>query len=251
LNLNLSGKTAIVTGSSRGIGKSIAKTLIAEGCNVVINGRKNSDLKKAQNEIGKDVKTFAGDISDSKICKSLVKFTVKTFGKLDFLVCNVGSGKSVPIGEETSQEWNRMLSLNLSSVTNMIRPSIPYLEKSNGAIVCISSITGIEYLGAPVAYAASKAALNNFVKSYSRFLGGKGIRINAVAPGNILFDGSVWHTKLKKNPKQIRQFIKNEVSLSRLGKPEEIANLVVILGSEISSFVTGSIIVIDGGQTRS
>ena len=88
LNLNLFEKTVIVTGSSRGIGKSIAKTLISEGCNVVINGRKNSDLKKAQNEIGNNVKTFAGDVSDPKICKSLVKFTVKTFGKLDFLVCN-------------------------------------------------------------------------------------------------------------------------------------------------------------------
>ena len=250
MNLNLFEKTVIVTGSSRGIGKSIAKTLISEGCNVVINGRKNSDLKKAQNEIGNNVKTFAGDVSDPKICKSLVKFTVKTFGKLDFLVCNVGSGKSISPGKETQKEWQKMLEINLQSATNIIEASKIELSKTKGSILCISSIAGMNVLGAPIPYSVSKSALNTYVKCSARPLGEKNIRINAIAPGNIMFEGSVWEKKKKKNPSLVKKLLKNEVSLHRFGTPTDIANLAAFLSSPKSSFITGSIYVVDGGQIK-
>ena len=124
------------------------------------------------------------------------------------------------------------------------------MSKSKGVIVCISSIAGIDRTGAPVPYSIAKAAINMYVKGMSKHLASQGIRINAVAPGNIMFGGSVWEKKMKKNPNRVKKILTEEVSLKRFGSPDEIGNLVTFLASPVSSFITGQIIIADGGQVR-
>ena len=251
MHFDLKNKSALITGSSTGIGFAIAKSLSQNGCRVVLNGRNSNTLKKAVNSL-KGSMGFVADVTDPHQSKDLVKKCTTKLGGLDILVCNVGSGKSVPPGEETYEEWQKSFAQNLWSATNVIEASRNSLIESKGVIVCISSICGHEVIpGAPVTYSAAKAALNSYVRGSARSFGQYGVRINAVAPGNILFEGSVWDKKLKKDVQSVERMLKNEVSLARLGAPDEISNLVNYLVSSLSSFVTGSIFTIDGGQIRS
>jgi 3-oxoacyl-[acyl-carrier protein] reductase len=144
------------------------------------------------------------------------------------------------------------MSVNVLSATNMVQVSVPLLRRSNHAsIVCISSICGVEALGAPVTYSAAKAALISAVKGWSRPFGKMGIRINAISPGNIFTDGGTWDRKVKADPDGVAAMISQDVPVGRFGTPAEIANLTLFLSSPIAAFITGANIVADGGQTRS
>ena len=250
MNLELTDRVALVTGSSRGLGRAIARSLHDEGCRVVLNSRHVAAIEQVAREFGSRAMAAAGDITDPAECESVVARAAAHWGTLDIVVANVGSGKSVPPGEETIDEWNRMLDMNLRSATNIVAMATPWLTESRGAIVCISSIAGIQVVGAPVAYEAAKAALNAFVRATARPLAKRGVRINVVAPGNLLFDGSVWGRRLASDPEGVQRMLDSEVPLGRLGTPEEVANIVAFLASARASFVTGATWVIDGGQVR-
>lgn len=253
MQLQLQGKSVLVTGSSRGIGKAIAEGFLAEGAKVAFNGRDAHELERvvaAQPE-GKAV-AIAGDVSRPAQAQRVVDRVLETFGKLDVLVCNVGSGGSVPPGTESHEEWQRVFNLNLWSTTNMVEAGRTALAASRGAVVCISSICGLELMpGAPVTYSVAKAALNAYVRGIARPLGKDGVRINAIAPGNILFDGSVWQRKLEEDAVAVARMLKRDVALAQLGTPQDVANLALWLASPSASFCTGSIYVTDGGQVRS
>lgn len=251
MQFNFSGKTALITGSSRGIGLSIAKALYNQNCKVALNSRNYDELKLAASQFS-DAIYVVGDVTQPNEAQIIVSEVIKSFGKIDILICNVGSGESVSPGKETFDEWHRVFALNLWSTTNMVEASLNELERTKGNIVCISSICGLEVVkNAPITYSAAKAALNAYVRGISRPLSKKGVRINAVAPGNILFDGSVWSSKLNKNKVAVKSMIKKDVALGRLGDPEDVANLVLYLASNLASFATGAIWTIDGGQTHS
>lgn len=251
MQLDISGKTALVTGSSKGIGWAIAQTLHAEGCRVALNGRNEKDLRAATAQLAGAI-GVVGDVTQSAEAHRIVAEVLGTFGRLDILICNVGSGRSVAPGQENADEWQRMFAVNLWSATNVVEAAREPLKNSGGSIVCISSICGVETVpGAPVAYSAAKAALNTWVRGIARPLGKEGVRINAIAPGNVLFEGSVWESKLNENAAAVQAMLFREVSLSRLGKPEEIADLAVFLCSPLAGFATGSIFALDGGQLRS
>lgn len=245
MNLDLSGKRALVSGASRGIGLAIARALHMEGCGVALAARGREGLEAvAASMPGATLHT--GDAASD--AQAIVDAASRD-GGLDILVCNAGSGRSVPPGQETEAEWRRVLDENLYTSLNMIAAARPRMNRG-GAVVCISSIAGLAALGAPVAYSAAKAALNAAVKSLARPLALEGLRINAIAPGNILFDGGTWDRKLHEDKAGVEAMLAREVAQARLGTPREIADLAVFLASPRASFITGSIVVADGGQLR-
>ncbi|MEN9862355.1 MAG: hypothetical protein RLZZ601_119 [Pseudomonadota bacterium] len=251
MQLNLAGKTALITGSSNGIGFSIAQALHAEGCKVALNSRHSERLTKAVAQLPGSI-GLIGDVTRVDDAHRVVNEVVKSFGKLDILVCNVGSGNSVPPGEETPEEWQRIFALNLWSTTNTVAAARDALVDSRGSIVCISSICGLELIaGAPVTYSAAKAALHSYVRGMARPLGKQGVRINAIASGNILFDESVWARKLSENAPAVQSMLERDVALGCLGKPQDIANLAIYLSSVHANFATGGIWTLDGGQVHS
>ena len=249
MNLELDGKRALVCGASRGIGLAIAQALHAEGCRVALVARGREGLETVAKDFGGKATIHAGDASDAAAAQALVADIAAKGGPLDILICNAGSGASVPPGTETEAEWRRVLDINLFSALNMIAAARPQMRRG-GAIVCMSSIAGLAALGAPVAYSAAKAALNAAVKSLARPLAGEGLRINAVAPGNILFPGGTWDRKLAENRASVEAMLTREVALGRMGSPAEIAALTVFLASPRASFITGTVQVADGGQLR-
>ena len=251
MQLDLMGKRALITGSSRGIGLAIASMLHAEGVHVALNGRSATDLATAASKLPDSI-TVTGDVSQPNNAQRIVNETVKIFGGIDILICNVGCGSSVPPGEETLTEWERIFSLNLWSTTNMVEAAREALIASKGVVVCVSSICGQEVVqGAPVTYSVAKAALNAYVHGIARPLGKFGVRINAVAAGNILFDGSTWTKKLNENAKSVNVMLAREVALEKFGAPKDVASLVAYLASPRSSFATGAVWTLDGGQVHS
>lgn len=261
MDLGLDGQHVLVTGSSRGIGKGIAEAFLKEGAQIIVTGRDEAVLQDtvqfftAEYGAGK-VLSFRGNLQHHAILQSIKAFLTARIGHLDHLVCNIGSGQSVPPLQEDLTEFQRMLEINLLGAVAMVKEMLPLLEKSaskGGAaasITFIGSICGLEALGCPVAYASAKSALAAYAKNISRPLGQKGIRVNIVSPGNIIFPGSTWENKLVQDRPGVEAMLANEVPLSRLGTPEEVANVVVFLASNCAGFVTGANWVVDGGQTR-
>ncbi len=261
MDLDLKKKNVLITGSSQGIGRAIAVGFLAEGANVIITGRDEVRLNQARQDLmqqfGEDVQVhaYAGDLCEQEQLAALVDYIDKK-GGVDHLVCNIGCGKSVPVLQEDLSEWERMLSINLASTVACVSNFLPSLKvsaqnaKHSVSITAIASICGVEALGCPVAYATAKAGLLAYIVNMSRQLGPAGIRINAVSPGNVLFPGSTWEDKLKRDEAAVKCMLKNEVPLQRLASAEEIANIVIFLASNKASFVTGANWVVDGGQTR-
>jgi 3-oxoacyl-[acyl-carrier protein] reductase len=242
-------RRVFVSGSTAGIGLGIARAFAGEGASVAVNGRNLERLGEVAAELG--ALAVSADFSLPGVADRAAAEIKKAWGGLDVLICNVGSGRSVPPGTETEEEWQRVLSTNLFAATSLVAACRPLFPPAGGAIVCISSICGVETLGAPVPYSAAKAALNAFVSGIARPLAAQGIRINAVAPGNIHFPGGTWERLLAEDKAKVCAMLDSQVAMKRFGRPEEIADAVLFLASEKSSFITGTVLVVDGGQVRS
>jgi 3-oxoacyl-[acyl-carrier protein] reductase len=255
MDLGLRNKRVLITGSSSGLGFGIAEGFLAEKARVILTGRNATTLASAARKLkatyGDDrVLSVRGDLQRAATVDRLFQTVEAEWQGIDILVLNLGSGRSVPGFEATEAEWNRVLSLNLTSGMEILRRAVPLLRQgSNPSVVVIGSIAGVEALGAPIAYGAAKAALTHATKAAARLLA-PAIRVNIVAPGNIFFQGGTWDRKMKENAKAVRGMLDREVPLHRLGTVEEIAAPVLFLASPRASFLTGSVLVADGGQCR-
>lgn len=254
MELNLAGKVVLIAGASRGIGFAVARGFLSEGARVVITGRDTVSLGAATDTLGAaanagSLLSIAADMTDADAVNRAVDATVERFGGVDVAVANVGSGSGTRGWEAGDAEWHDMLRVNLMGGVALGRAVMPHLAVSHGNLIFVSSIAGRESLAAPIAYTAAKAALLAAAKALSRNCP-PGVRVNAVAPGNVLHPDSVWERKLAQDRAGVEQYLNAEVPLQRLGRPEEVADAVLFLASARAAFVHGACLVVDGGQTR-
>lgn len=255
MDLRLTDKVAIVTGSSRGIGKAIASGLAAEGCALTLCARTPEVLEGAAAESrarGARVLAVTADLTRSEDPARVAEATLQAYGRVDVLVNNAGGARNAgPFLETTDAAWQAALDLNLLAAVRLSRLVAPAMRQAGGgAIVNISSIWGRES-GGTATYNAVKAAEISLAKSLSRELAPLNIRVNSVAPGSILFPGGSWDRRLQADPKGITDFMRANIPFGRFGTPEEVADVVVFLCSARATWVTGACLPVDGGQSRS
>lgn len=257
MDLALNDQVVFVAGSSRGIGKAIARAFLAEGARVVLTGRDEASLRAAEAELSHTAAPGAllpiqGDFTDRSTVGRAVDHALREFGRVDHLVANLGSGSGTPGPLPPADDWKRLFDLNFFASVGLTEVVLPRLQaQRSGSILYISSIVAVEATPAPLPYSAAKAALTNYAKNLSRHVAGDNVRVNTICPGNILFPGGSWERHLANRREAVESMLKTEVPQGRFGTPEEIASLAVWLASPQAAFATGGTFVVDGGQTRS
>ena len=256
MDLGLTGKVAIVTGGSRGLGLAAAKALIAEGSHVVICARGEEQLQKSAKEIqalaasGARVASVAADVSTDAGVNRVVDAAVKEFARLDVVVNNVGLGRGADLEGTTDADWQEALDQTWFPAIRMSRAAVPHLRRQHGgAIVIVSSIFGRE-AGGRMTYNAVKAAEISLAKSLAQQLAKDQIRVVSIAPGSILFEGGSWWKRQQADPEGIKQFVKQELPFGRFGTPEEVGAAIAFLASTQASWISGTTVVVDGCQSR-
>jgi len=245
--LRLSGKIALVTGGSRGIGFATAKILSQNGATVVITAKDQERLEKSTLEISNAV-GIAADIRKRNDVKNVVNKTIEKFGKLDILVNNAGIFPKIKLLHEIDEdEWNEVLDVNLTGQFRFTKEAIPHLKKTGGSIINISSDAGLKaYQGFNVdAYTASKAALVLLTKCWALEYAEYKIRVNCICPGVVDTDMTKPFMKTQKD----REFMNSEHPIGRIGQPEEVAKAVMYFVSDDASWITGAILAVDGGES--
>jgi dihydroanticapsin dehydrogenase len=245
--LKLDGKVAIITGGSRGIGFEMAKIFSENGAKVVITSKNSQQLKNAADQLT-DTISISADIRKEEDVKKVVEKTIEKFGKLDILVNNAGIFPKIKQLHEISElEWNDVLDVNLNGQFRFTKFAIPFLQKTSGTIINVSSDAGLKaYEGFNAdAYSASKAALIVLTKCWALEYAKDKIRVNCVCPGVVDTEMSKPFLKTEKD----REFMNNDHPIGRIGQPEEVAKSVLFLASEDSSWTTGAILAVDGGQS--
>jgi 3-oxoacyl-[acyl-carrier protein] reductase len=247
--MRLKDKVALVTGSGRGIGKSIALAFAAEGANIAIADVNEEDIKKSCAEIealGRRTLGLQVDVTDITKVEDAVNKILDKFGKVDILVNNAGITKDNLLLRMSQAEWDAVLNVNLKGAFNSIKTvSRPMIKQRSGRIVNIASIIGIIGNPGQANYSASKAGLIALTKTAAKELASRNINVNAIAPGFIQTEMTA------KLPEDIKQKMKEAIPLAKFGTPEDVAAVCVFLASEESSYITGQVIVVDGGMVMS
>ena len=245
--MQLDGKVALVTGASRGIGRSIALMLAARGADIVINYAGNTEAAektKAEVEaLGRKAMVIKADVGDTAACEAMVAEVVKEMGKIDILVNNAGITRDGLLMRMKEADWDAVLTTNLKSVYNCTKAVIKYMMKArSGRIVSISSVVGAMGNAGQSNYAAAKAGIMGFTKAVAKEVASRGITVNAVAPGFIATDMTA------VLPEKVVESLKAAIPMGRLGAPEDIAKAVAFLVSEDAAYITGQTLHVNGGM---
>ena len=247
----LEGKTALITGATRGIGKAIALKFASEGANIAFTGRGENEtqiasLDSTRQEIealGVKCTAYAGNASDFAQTEEIVQKIKEEFGSIDILVNNAGITKDTLLLRMTEEQWDSVINTNLKSAFNFTHACLPIMMRQRGgSIINMSSVVGVHGNAGQANYAASKAGMIAMAKSVAQEMGPKGIRVNVLAPGFIETDMT------SALSDEIREEWKKKIPLRRAGQTEDIANAALYLASNLSSYVTGQVIQVDGGM---
>ncbi len=247
LNLDLEGKNAIVTGGSMGIGSAIVLRLGEAGANVALNYRKHDTEAKALvnrlEGMGRRGLAVQADVAVFDDAQNMVDRVIKEFGGLDILVCNAGINRDAVIWKMSEDDWDSVMNINLKGYFNYIHAVAPiFKEVGSGKIINITSINGLRGKFGQTNYSASKGGIIALTKALAKELGRSNVNVNAVAPGLILTE------MMEKIPDKFKQLAIDETVLNRLGVPENVADVVVFLCSDLARHITGEIVKVDGGQ---
>lgn len=245
MDLQLTGKVALVTGGTKGIGRAVVEGLAAEGARVAFCARTASDVEKAASEIDGDVAGTALDVRDGAALAAWVADSAQRLGGIDVVVANV----SALVARPDEESWRAMFEVDLLHTKRLVDAALPHLEAATGSIVAVSSVSGREVDVFRDGYGVMKAAMIHYISGLAFDLAPKGVRANAVSPGNVYFAGGVWQNIEQNNP----ELFAASVALNptgRLGTPEETAYAVVMLASPRASRISGTNLVVDGALTR-
>jgi len=235
MNLGLKGRVALVCGGTRGLGGAVADILEQEGAQVAINGRKDAP--------------FPADVSDPEQATALVHRVAEKFGRLDILFCNAGGPPAGPFKDQPVDAWQKAIALNLLSTIHLSRAAVPIMSKARwGRIICLASVAALQPLPGLILSSTARAGVLGFAKALSDEVAKDGITVNSICPGFIATERIEELSKAR--PEMIKQRLA-EIPLGRIGTPAELAAAVVFLASELASYITGAVLQVDGGFTRS
>ncbi len=238
--MNFKGKVVLVTGGTRGIGRAIAEAFKSAGATVYITGTSEERTKQVAEEL--NVKGLKMDVTNKEEVKKGVEEILKAEGKIDILINNAGITKDALFIRMKDEDWDAVINTNLNGVYNVTKAVVPAMVKQkSGNIINISSVVGFTGNVGQVNYSSTKSALLGFTKSLAKELGGRNIRVNCIAPGYITTDMT------KKIPEKIKKELLKSIPLRREGSPEEIANVCLFLASDMASYITGTVIHVNGG----
>lgn len=256
MDLELAGRVAIVTGSSKGLGFASARALASEGCAVTICARGGAALDAAANELGRTgaparVLAVQADVATTAGIEEVVERTTASFGGIDILVNNVGLARGSTLVDTPDADWQEAIDQTLFPAIRASRLVVPHMRRrGGGAILMIASIYGRES-GGRMTYNAVKAAEISLAKSLAQQLAADNIRVNSLAPGSILFPGGSWHRRQQDDPEGIAAFVKRELPFGRFGRADEVGAAVAFLVSPRASWISGACLPVDGCQSRS
>ena len=245
----LEGKTAVVTGGTTGIGLAAAKRLAADGARVFVTGRRKPELDAAVTEIGSNAIGVQGDVTDSADLDRLYEAVQQHGHGIDVLFANAGGGSFSTLEQVTEDHFDQTFTLNVKALLFTVQAALPLLNDGASIILPASTTatTGTEAFGV---YAASKAAVRSFARTWANELKGRGIRVNAVTPGPIDTPGITGLAPNEQQADQLKGLLAGQVPLGRMGRPEEVADAVLFLASDQSSFITGTDLHVDGGMNQ-